>query len=132
MEDGDVRQHLKNAEFKKLYQDIKNTYFWNKDDEKKEIYQAAKNTGDANLMEIFKVGKSTINAASVRKEQSKARYKIIFLITISIIILIISIFERIVQMNLLMKIIMTGLLIIYIIVSLCILVPSMLEKYKKK
>ena len=129
IEDGDVRQHLKNAEFKKLYQDIKNTYFWNKDDEKKEIYQAAKNTGDANLMEIF-LGESAGNA--VRKEQSKAHHKLIFLIIISIIILIISIFGRIVQMNLLMKIIMTGLLIIYIIVSLCILVPSMLEKYKKK
>ena len=130
IEDGDVRQHLKNAEFKKLYQDIKYTYFFNKDDEKKEIYQAAKNTGDADLIKIFGVGKSAGNA--VRKEQSKAHHKLIFLIIISIIILIISIFGRIVQMNLLMKIIMTGLLIIYIIVSLCILVPSMLEKYKKK
>ena len=88
IEDGDVRQHLRNAEFKKLYQDIKNTYFWNKDDEKKEIYQAAKNTGDANLMEIFKVGKNTINAASAQKEEAQ---KIFFKVFGFLILLIITV-----------------------------------------
>ena len=134
MEDGDVRQHLKNAEFKKLYQDIKNTYFWNKDDEKKEIYQAAKNTGDANLMEIFRVGKSTSNTVSTRKEQSKARHKIIFLVSISAIIIIISLLGVALRINSSEKatMIMTGLLILYIIVALWILVPLLLKKYKKK
>ena len=125
MEDGDVRQHLKNAEFKKLYQDIKNTYFWNKDDEKKEIYQAAKNTGDANLIEIFEVGKYV--DTFVEKEKSKTYRKIVFLIVISAIIVIFL------QMDLLGRsTVMTVLLIIYIIVSLWILVPLLLKKYRKK
>ena len=125
IEDGDVRQHLKNAEFKKLYQDIKNTYFWNKDDEKKEIYQAAKNTGDANLIEIFEVGKYV--DTFVEKEKSKTYRKIVFLIVISAIIVIFL------QMDLLGRsTAMTVLLIIYIIVSLWILVPLLLKKYKKK
>ena len=47
------------------------TYFRNKDDEKKEIYQAAKNTGDSTLMEIFKVGKDTGNSASTQKEETQ-------------------------------------------------------------
>ena len=91
IEDGDVRQHLRNAEFKKLYQDIKNTYFWNKDDEKKEIYQAAKNIGDANLMEIFRVRKSTSNVASTRKEQSKPHHKAISICVLIAILVIISV-----------------------------------------
>ena len=125
IEDGDVRQHLKNAEFKKLYQDIKNTYFWNKDDEKKEIYQAAKNTGDANLIEIFEVGKYV--DTFVEKEKSKTYRKIVFLIVISAIIVIFL------QMDLLGRsTVMTVLLIIYIIVSLWILVPLLLKKYRKK
>ena len=125
IEDGDVRQHLRNAEFKKLYQDIKNTYFWNKDDEKKEIYQAAKNTGDANLIEIFEVGKYV--DTFVEKEKSKTYRKIVFLIVISAIIVIFL------QMDLLGRsTAMTVLLIIYIIVSLWILVPLLLKKYKKK
>ena len=134
MEDGDVRQHLKNAEFKKLYQDIKYTYFFNKDDEKKEIYQAAKNTGDVNLMEIFRVRKSTSNVASTRKEQSKVRHKIIFLVSISMIIIIISLLGVALRINSSEKatMIMTGLLILYIIVALWILVPLLLKKYRKK
>ena len=88
IEDGDVRQHLKNDEFKKLYQDIKNTYFWNKDDEKKEIYQAAKNTGDADLIKIFGVGKSAGNAASTQKEEAQ---KIFFKIFGFLILLIITV-----------------------------------------
>lgn len=60
---------MKNIKFRTLYQNIKKTYFWNKDEGKKEIYQAAKNTGDANLIEIFGVGKSAGNAASAQKEE---------------------------------------------------------------
>ena len=92
IEDGDVRQHLKNAEFKKLYQDIKNTYFWYRDEEKKEdIYQAAKNTGDVDLMEIFRVRKSTSNVASTRKEQSKPHHKAISICVLIAILVIISV-----------------------------------------
>lgn len=92
MEDGDVRQHLKNAEFKKLYQDIKNTYFWYRDEEKKEdIYQAAKNTGDVELMEIFRVRKSTSNVASTRKEQSKPHHKAISICILITILVVISV-----------------------------------------
>ena len=90
MEDGDVRQHLKNAEFKKLYQDIKNTYFWNKDDEKKEIYQAAKNTGDSTLMEIFKVGKDTGNSASTQKEETQKFFFKVFGFLILLIITVVG------------------------------------------
>ena len=90
IEDGDVRQHLKNDEFKKLYQNIKKTYFWNKDEGKKEIYQAAKNTGDANLIEIFRVRKSTSNVASTRKEQSKPHHKAISICVLVAILFIIS------------------------------------------
>lgn len=90
MEDGDVRQHLKNAEFKKLYQDIKNTYFWNKDDEKKEIYQAAKNTGDADLIKIFGVGKSAGNAASTKKEETQKFFFKIFGFLILLIITVVG------------------------------------------
>ena len=90
IEDGDVRQHLKNDEFKKLYQDIKHTYFQNKDDEKKEIYQAAKNTGDSTLMEIFKVGKDTGNSASTQKEETQKFFFKVFGFLILLIITVVG------------------------------------------